>query len=42
MRDNHAPTNVGTGRPGHGILFVAPVDRAIKVRKGEEGLGVLQ
>lgn len=31
-----------TGEPGDGIVFVAPVDRAVKVRTGEEGRGILR
>ncbi|MFQ5707859.1 MAG: P-II family nitrogen regulator [bacterium] len=35
----------GTGcthQPGDGIIFVAPVERAVKIRTGEEGAHILQ
>ncbi len=31
-----------THQPGDGIIFVAPVERAVKVRTGEEGPQVLE
>lgn len=31
-----------THQHGDGIIFVSPVERAVKVRTGEEGKGVLQ
>lgn len=31
-----------TDQPGDGIVFVAPVDRAVKVRTGEEGRHALR
>lgn len=31
-----------TGQPGDGIVFVTPVDRAVKVRTGEEGSHTLR
>lgn len=31
-----------TGQPGDGLIFVTPVERAVKVRTGEEGQGILQ
>ncbi len=30
-----------TGRPGDGIIFVYSLDRAIKIRSGKEGEGIL-
>ena len=30
-----------TGQPGDGVIFVYSLDRAVKVRSGEEGEGVL-
>lgn len=31
-----------TGQPGDGIVFVTRIERAVKVRTGEEGPGILQ
>jgi len=31
-----------TDHPGDGIVFVSPIDRAVKIRSGEEGERVLQ
>jgi nitrogen regulatory protein P-II 1 len=30
-----------TGSPGDGIVFVSPVERAVRIRSGEDGPGVL-
>lgn len=35
-------TAARTGQPGDGIVFVAPLDRAVKIRTGEQGRRVLQ
>lgn len=34
--------NARTGEPGDGIIFIAPVDRAIKIRTGVEGREALR
>lgn len=31
-----------TSHPGDGILFVSPIERAVKIRTGEEGENILQ
>ena len=31
----------GTGRPGDGKIFVVPVERAVQIKSGESGEGVL-
>lgn len=31
-----------TGRPGDGIIFVSPVERAVKIRTGAEGRAALR
>lgn len=31
-----------TGEPGDGLIFVLPVERAVKIRTGEEGRAALQ
>ena len=31
-----------TGEPGDGVIFVAPVERAVKIRTGQEGYAALR
>jgi nitrogen regulatory protein P-II 1 len=31
-----------TEKAGDGIIFVSPIDRAVKIRTGEEGVDILQ
>ncbi|MGH7458154.1 MAG: P-II family nitrogen regulator [Longimicrobiaceae bacterium] len=35
-------THARTGEPGDGIIFVSPVDRAVKIRTGVEGREALR
>ncbi len=35
-------TNGCTHQPGDGIIFVAPIECAVKIRTGEEGESILQ
>jgi len=34
--------NACTDQPGDGIIVVVPVERAVKIRTGEEGPAILQ